>query len=89
MQECWQPKQPERFNGVVTLSQIERKLPTTANTEARDFNDLVCCSIAKIRLISPNVTTPVGEWYGIQADRCAEKNLADYSTMTGSSKLPQ
>jgi putative transposase len=44
--------------GVVTLSQIERKLPTTANTEARVFNDLVCRSIAQIWLISLNVTTP-------------------------------
>jgi hypothetical protein len=44
--------------GVVTLSQIERKLPTTANTEARDVNDLVYRSIAQIWLISLNVTTP-------------------------------
>jgi hypothetical protein len=44
--------------GVVTLSQIERKLPTTASVSARDFNDLACCSIVKISLISPNVTTP-------------------------------
>jgi hypothetical protein len=31
--------------GVVTLSQIERHLPRTANTETWDFNDLACCSI--------------------------------------------
>jgi hypothetical protein len=44
---------------VVTLSQIERDSPTTANAEARDFNGLACWSIAEIRLISPNVTTPM------------------------------
>jgi hypothetical protein len=45
-------------DGVVTLSQIEQDLPTTANAEAWDFNDLTCCSIADIRLIALNVTTP-------------------------------
>jgi hypothetical protein len=48
----WQQK------GVVTLSQIERNSPISVNVEARDFNDLVYRSIAKIRLVSPNVTTP-------------------------------
>jgi hypothetical protein len=43
--------------GVVTLSQIERILPTTASVSARDFNDLACCPIAEIRLLSLNVTT--------------------------------
>jgi hypothetical protein len=31
---------------VVTLSQIEQDLPTTANTESWDFKDLVYWSIA-------------------------------------------
>jgi hypothetical protein len=43
--------------GVVTLSQIERDSPITANAEAWDFNDLACCSIADIKLIALNVTT--------------------------------
>jgi hypothetical protein len=34
--------------GVVTLNQIERKLPITANADARDFNDLACCSFDQI-----------------------------------------
>jgi hypothetical protein len=46
--------------GVVTLSQIEQKLPTTANAEPCNFNDLVHQSIAQIWLISLNVTTPAG-----------------------------
>jgi hypothetical protein len=49
---------PDTAKGVVTSSQIERNSPITANAEARDFNDLACCSIAEIRLFSPNVTTP-------------------------------
>jgi hypothetical protein len=44
---------------VVTLNQIERKLPTSANTEPWNFNDLVCWSIAQIRLIPLDVTTPL------------------------------
>jgi len=44
--------------GVVTLSQIERNWPTAANAETWDFNDLTCSSIAEIRLVSLNVTTP-------------------------------
>jgi hypothetical protein len=47
------------LTGVVTLSQIERRLPTTAYAEPWNFNDLACCSIAKIWLVSLNVTTPV------------------------------
>jgi hypothetical protein len=47
--------------GVVTLSQIERNSPTTANAETRNFNDLVYRSIAKIRLVSLNVTTPLAK----------------------------
>jgi hypothetical protein len=46
--------------GVVTLSQIERDSPTTVHADDRYFNDLACYSIAKIRLISLNVTTPFG-----------------------------
>jgi hypothetical protein len=46
-------------NGVITLSQIERKSPITANAEAWDVNDLACCSIAEIRLIALDVTTPI------------------------------
>jgi hypothetical protein len=48
----------EGLDGGVTLSQIERDSPITANAEAWDFNDLACCSIADIRLIALNVTTP-------------------------------
>jgi hypothetical protein len=44
--------------GVVTLSQIERNSPINGNVVAWDFNDLACCSIADIRLIALNVTTP-------------------------------
>jgi hypothetical protein len=51
--------------GVVTLSQIERVSPTTANTEARDFNDLVYRSIAKIRLVSCDVTTPPNSFFSV------------------------
>jgi hypothetical protein len=46
--------------GVVTLSQIERHSPITANAEAWDFNHLVCCSIAEIRLVSLDITTLTG-----------------------------
>jgi hypothetical protein len=48
-------------DGVVTLSQIERNSPITANAEAWGFNDLTCCLIAEIKLIALNVTTPVSE----------------------------
>ena len=44
--------------GVVTLSQTERNLPTTANLDARDFIDLACWSIVQTGPISLNVTTP-------------------------------
>jgi hypothetical protein len=44
--------------GVVTLSQIERNSPITANAEVWGFNHLACCSIAEITLIGLNVTTP-------------------------------
>jgi hypothetical protein len=44
--------------GVVTLSQIERNWPITTNAEAWDSNDFACCSVAEIRLIALNVTTP-------------------------------
>jgi hypothetical protein len=44
--------------GIVTLSQIERNSPTTVNSEAWDFNDLVYQTIAQIWLISLNVATP-------------------------------
>ena len=44
--------------GVVTLSQTERNLPTTANVDARDFSDLACWLIVQIGPISLNVTTP-------------------------------
>ena len=45
-------------DGVVTLSQTERNLPTTANVDARDFSDLACWLIVQIGPISLNVTTP-------------------------------
>ena len=44
--------------GVVTLSQTERNLPTTANVDARDFKDLACWLIVQTGPISLNVTTP-------------------------------
>jgi hypothetical protein len=47
------------FEGVVTLSQTERNLPTIANVDARDFSDLACWLIVQIGPISLNVTTPV------------------------------
>jgi hypothetical protein len=46
-------------DGVVTLSQIERKLPTTANAESWNFNGLACAPTDQIWLISLNVTTPL------------------------------
>jgi hypothetical protein len=46
------------LDGVVTLSQIERNWPITTNAEAWDSNDFACCSVAEIRLIALNVTTP-------------------------------
>jgi hypothetical protein len=48
-------------DGVVTLNQIERNSPIAANADAWDFNDLTCSSIAEIRLIAFNVTTPCRE----------------------------
>ena len=48
---CPRPQQqtvPSTLDGVVTLNQVERKLPIIANTEAWDFNDLACRSIAKL-----------------------------------------
>ena len=44
--------------GIVTLSQTERNLPTIANVDARDFSDLACWLIVQIGPISLNVTTP-------------------------------
>jgi hypothetical protein len=61
-----------RFGGVVTLSQIERNSPTTANAETRDFKDLVYWSIAEIRLIALNVTTPVQTSCGPFRQKIAE-----------------
>ena len=48
----------KRCEGVVTLSQTERNLPTIANVDARDFSDLACWLIVQIGPISLNVTTP-------------------------------
>jgi hypothetical protein len=45
--------------GVVTLSQIERNSPITANANVWDFNHLGCCSIAEIRLASLDEKTPI------------------------------
>jgi TIR domain-containing protein len=51
--------EPECFpQGVVTLSQTERNLPTTANVDARNFKDLARWLIVQIGPISLNVTTP-------------------------------
>ncbi|MCJ7528813.1 MAG: hypothetical protein MUO37_12080, partial [Methyloceanibacter sp.] len=47
-----------RLAGVVTLSQTERNLPTTANVDARNFKDLARWLIVQIGPISLNVTTP-------------------------------
>ena len=47
------------YGGVVTLSQTERNLPTTANVDARNFKDLACWLIVQIGPISLNVTTPL------------------------------
>jgi hypothetical protein len=49
--------------GVVTLSQIERKLPTIANFDMSVFTDLVEWLVARTRLISLNVTTPCQQRY--------------------------
>ena len=46
------------LKGVVTLSQTERNLPTTANVDARDLKHLACWLIVQIGPISLNVTTP-------------------------------
>jgi hypothetical protein len=50
----------ENQKGVVTLSQTERNLPTTANVDAMDFKDLACWLIVQIGPTSLNVTTPTG-----------------------------
>jgi hypothetical protein len=44
--------------GVVTSSQTERILPTTANVAARNFKDLARWLIIQMGPISLNVTTP-------------------------------
>ena len=44
--------------GVVTLSQTERNLPTTANVDARNSRDLARWLIVQIGPISLNVTMP-------------------------------
>ena len=44
--------------GVVTLSQTERNLPTTANVDESNFKDLASWLIVQIGPISLNVTTP-------------------------------
>ena len=46
---------------VVTLSQTERNLPTTANFDTRNFSDLACWLIVQIGPISLNATTPSRE----------------------------
>jgi hypothetical protein len=43
---AWKNRGASPWQGVVTFIQIERRLPTTVNTEARDFNELACWSIA-------------------------------------------
>jgi hypothetical protein len=50
-------------DGIVTLSQTERNLPTIANVDARDFSDLACWLIVQIGPISLNVTTPPEEMH--------------------------
>jgi hypothetical protein len=45
--------------GVVTLSQTERNLPTTANVAARDFKHLAGWSFVQIGPIPLNVTMPL------------------------------
>ena len=44
-----------RAEGVVTLSQTERNLPTTANVDESNFKDLACWLIVQIVPISLNV----------------------------------
>ena len=53
--------------GVVTLSQTERNLPTIANVDARDFSDLAYWLIVQIGPISLNVTTPLSG-HGLRAE---------------------
>jgi hypothetical protein len=52
--------------GVVTLSQTEPNLPTTANLDPRDFIDLACWLIVQTGPISLNVTTPIGLLIGLK-----------------------
>ena len=54
--EVW--KRTRSSRGVVTLSQTERNLPTTANVDARNLKDLAHWLIVQIGPISLNVTTP-------------------------------
>jgi hypothetical protein len=51
-------QQSSALRGVVTLSQNERNLPTTANVDARNFKDLARWLTVQIGPISVNVTTP-------------------------------
>jgi hypothetical protein len=51
--------------GVVTLSQTERNLPTTANVAARDFKHLAGWSFVQIGPIPLNVTMPFPEIIGL------------------------
>ena len=55
---CDKHRVPSPPRGVVTLSQTERNLPTTANVDARNFKDFACRLIVQIGPISLNVTTP-------------------------------
>ena len=54
------PESLHRSFGVVTLSQTELNLPTTANLDARDFIDLACWFIVQTGPISLNVTKSSG-----------------------------
>jgi hypothetical protein len=45
---CFNELDNSSVHGVVTLSQIERNSPINVNVVAWNFNDLACCSIAKL-----------------------------------------
>ena len=45
--------------GVITLSLIDRNLPSAADFDAWDFSGLACRSVVHIGPISLNVTTPL------------------------------
>ena len=73
-------------SGVVTLSQTERNLPTTANVDARNFKVLACWWIVQIGPISLNVTTPSAQSGGAAAPYFPHSKIFSTGFVNRSSK---